>query len=171
MSTWECTQSFPVTSKFVYFPSKLFRQLVYTYQNLTGQSWEDMLSNFKDLVSVLYMGWKDCLMQSLNPAERTYFESIYLMTATEVDLTRSLHKLSYLLRRKFGRKVIVLIDEYEAPIICAYEHGYFDKVRSLHSSLRLPRLRLSNPDQLLFRARRTFSSLEGDHYEIPFQNI
>jgi hypothetical protein len=94
-----------------------------------------MLSNFKDLVSVLYMGWKDCLMQSLNPAERTYFESIYLMTATGVNLTRSLHKLSYFLRRKFDQQVIILIDEYEAPIMCAYEHGYFDKVRSLYSSL------------------------------------
>jgi hypothetical protein len=29
----------------------------------------------------------------------------------------------------------------------------------------------SNPDQFLFRARRTFSSLEGDHYEIPLRNI
>jgi hypothetical protein len=110
-------------------------------------------------------------MQSLNLAERTYFESICLKTATEVNLTRSLYKLSYFLRREFGRKVIVLIDEYEAPIICAYEYGYFDKVRSLYSSLWLSRLRTSNPEQLLFRARRAFSSLEGDHYGIPLQNI
>jgi hypothetical protein len=93
-----------------------------------------MLSDFKDLVSVLYMKSEDCLVQSLNPTERTYFESICLMTATEVNLTRSLYKLSYFLRRKFGRKVIVLIDEYEAPTICAYEHGYFDKVRSQYFS-------------------------------------
>jgi len=109
-------------------------------------------------------------MQSLSPAERTYFESIYLMTATEDDFARSLKTLCSFLARKFGRKVIVLIDEYEAPIICAFEHGYFDKVRSLYSSLWLLRLRTSNPDQCVFRARRTFSSLEGDHHEIPLQN-
>jgi hypothetical protein len=94
-----------------------------------------MLWKFKDLVSELYKKWKDCLMQSLDPAETTYFESICLKTATEVDFKRSLYKLSHFLRRKFSRKVIVLIDEYETPIIHAYEHGYFDNVRSLSSSL------------------------------------
>ena len=91
--------------------------------------------NFKDLVSVLYMEWRDRLMQSLNPAERTYFESICLMTAADDKLARSLYKLSYFLRRKFGQKAIVLIDEYEVPINCAFDHDYFDKVRSLCSSL------------------------------------
>jgi len=94
-----------------------------------------VLSSFKDLIFELYKEWRDCLMQSLSPAERTYFESIYLMTATEDDFARSLKTLCSFLARKFGRKVIVLIDEYEAPIICAFEHGYFDKVRSLYSSL------------------------------------
>jgi hypothetical protein len=94
-----------------------------------------MLSDFKTLVSLLYRGWEDCLMQSLKPGDKTYFDTICLKTATNADLKKSLYKLSYFLRRKFGRKVIVLIDEYEAPFICAYEHGYFDKVRSLYSSL------------------------------------
>jgi hypothetical protein len=93
-----------------------------------------MLSNFKDMVSFLYMEWRDCLMQSLNPAERTYFESICLMMATEDDLTRSLYRLSYFLARQFGRKVIVLIDEYEAPNNWAFEDGFFKEVRSLYPS-------------------------------------
>jgi hypothetical protein len=36
---------------------------------------------------------------------------------------------------KFGREVIVLIDEYEAPNNRAYEDGYFKEVRSLYPSL------------------------------------
>jgi hypothetical protein len=94
-----------------------------------------MLSRFKGLVSALYARWQDCLMQSLELPERTYFESIRNKTATEGDLMRSLYKLSYFLAKKFRREVIVLIDEYEAPINCAYDHGYFDEVRSLYPSL------------------------------------
>jgi hypothetical protein len=91
-----------------------------------------MLSHFKYLVSDLYREWKDCLMPSLKQPDRTYFESICFKTATEAELEMSLYTLSELLFRKFGRKVIVLIDEYEAPNNCAYEDGYFKKVRSLY---------------------------------------
>jgi hypothetical protein len=105
-----------------------------------------MLSTFKDLVFELYQEWRDRLMQSLNPAERTYFESIYLMTATEGDFAMSLKRLCSFLAKKFGRKVMILIDEYEAPINCAFERGYFHKVRSLYSSVWLL-LRTSNADQ------------------------
>ncbi len=153
------------------FPSQLFRQLVYALQGLNGDSWEDMLSNFKHLVSDLYREWEDCLMQSLRPVDKTYFESICLKTATKSDLKQSLFELSYFLRRKFRRKVIVMIDECHAPNNHACEHDYFDAVRSLYPSLWPLALRTSNPGQWILRARLTFSSLEGDHYEIPLQNI
>ena len=91
-----------------------------------------MLLNFRDFVSDLYAEWEDLLMESLKPSERTYFESICNKTATEDDLTRSLYKLSRFLARKFRQRVIVLIDEYEAPIYLAYDHGYFNEVRSLY---------------------------------------
>ena len=94
-----------------------------------------MRSHFESSVSDLYWEWEDCLMESLNPMDRTYFDSICFMTATEADLTMSLFKLTYFLARKFGRRVLVLIDEYESPIIWAFDHGYFNKVRSLCSSL------------------------------------
>ena len=71
-------------------------------------------------------------MESLEPPERTYFEAIRNNTATEADLELSLSKLSCFLAEKFRRSVIVLIDEYEAPIYRAYDCGYFKKVRSLY---------------------------------------
>jgi hypothetical protein len=119
----------------VCFPTKLLRQLIYVKQNLIGLSWKEMLSAFKILVSELYMKWEDCLVQSLTPVEKTYSESICLEKATEADFANSLYELTRFLTRKFGRKVIVLIDEYDAPINCAYEFGYFDKVRFLYPSL------------------------------------
>ena len=87
-----------------------------------------MLSDFKDCVSDLYMEWKGRLMQSLDLHEKTYFESICGKTGTEDDTMMSLYILSDFIAWKYGQPVIVLIDEYEAPIICAFDHGYFEKV-------------------------------------------
>jgi hypothetical protein len=42
-------------------------------------------------------------MQSLDAEERTYYNSISLKTATEDKLARSLYRLSYFLRQKFGQ--------------------------------------------------------------------
>ena len=94
-----------------------------------------MVSTFKDLVSELYTDWEACLMPSLTKADREFFESICLKTASPSNLRRSLYKLSRFLNHKFNRKVIVLIDEYEAPNNCAYEHGYFKEVRFIYPSL------------------------------------
>ena len=94
-----------------------------------------MLSKFRDLVSALYAKWQDCLMQSLKPWDRNYFESMLDKKATKSDLKRSLYKLSYFLAEKYHQRVIVLIDEYEAPNNCAYDHDYFEDVRSLYPSL------------------------------------
>jgi len=110
-------------------------------------SWEDMFSNFKDLVSELYMEWEDCLMDNLRPAEQSYFESICFRTATKAEFSRSLYKLSGFLHQKFDQKVIVLIDEYDVPNNCSSEHGYFSEVCSPYSSPWLLMLRTSNSGQ------------------------
>jgi hypothetical protein len=94
-----------------------------------------MLSKFKSFVSRLYAKWQGCLMQSLELRERIYFESIRNMTATKRGLAKSLFKLSRFIAQKFGQKVIVLIDEYEAPNNRAYDRGYFNEVRFLYPSL------------------------------------
>ena len=90
-----------------------------------------MLSDFKDCVSDLYRKWEIRLMESLDPGERTYFESICGKRGTEGDMEMSLSILSYFIARKYGQPVIVLIDEYEAPINFAFDHDYFEKVRYL----------------------------------------
>ena len=47
----------------------------------------------------------------------------------------SLYKLSHFVAEKFGREVIVLIDEHDTPFNRAYRYGYFDEVRSLYPSM------------------------------------
>ena len=43
-------------------------------------------------------------------------------------LRRSLKTLSALLEKYYGKKVLILIDEYDVPLAKAYEHGYYDEM-------------------------------------------
>ncbi|KAH9974229.1 hypothetical protein BGW80DRAFT_1458312 [Lactifluus volemus] len=114
------------------------------FKDVKGKSWDEMFWNFGDLVSDLYGEWEDCLMESLKLPERTYFESIRNQTATMDDLEMSLYYLSCFITEKFGQRVIVLIDEYEAPINHAYEHGYFNNANEFFGQGVLPILLKAN---------------------------
>lgn len=86
------------------------------------------------MVSHLYRDWEPYLRDSLHDEEKTYFESILHRTAPDTDWWDSLQRLSGFLARKSGKKVIVTIDEYEFPVSCAYEKGFFDNVCLLYPS-------------------------------------
>lgn len=51
-------------------------------------------------------------------------QSIFAMSDSVVK--GSLKMLSFLLEKHYGRKVIILIDEYDVPLAKANEHGYYD---------------------------------------------
>ena len=52
-------------------------------------------------------------------------------TMSEDVLISSLQVLSQLLYRHFGKKVIVLIDEYDVPLDKAFQHGYYRQMAAL----------------------------------------
>lgn len=56
-------------------------------------------------------------------------------TMSEENLLTSLRTLSQLLSKHYGRKVILLIDEYDVPLDKAYQAGYYDEMVLLIRSL------------------------------------
>ena len=50
-------------------------------------------------------------------------------------LRDSLHTLSQLLAKHYGRKVVLLIDEYDVPLDKAFQGGYYDQMASLIRNL------------------------------------
>lgn len=51
---------------------------------------------------------------------------IYDLSEGKGDLQTALRLLSRLLYRHYGKKTIILIDEYDAPLQRAYQHDYYD---------------------------------------------
>lgn len=58
---------------------------------------------------------------------------IYAMT--DEALSASLNTLSQLLDKHYGRKVVILIDEYDVPLDKAFQGGYYDEMVSLIRNL------------------------------------
>ncbi len=70
----------------------------------------------------------------LNSKEVEYFDRIS-KNMDEVDATLALHRLSEFLSRYYGKKVILLLDEYDTPMQEAYVNGFWDETVSFMRSL------------------------------------
>ena len=86
-------------------------------------NWNTCLDKFKNLISNLYQK-HDYLLNSdqLKNHEKQIFENIILKISNETELKESLLTLSNYLQKHFKKKVIILVDEYDAPIITAFNN-------------------------------------------------
>ncbi len=73
--------------------------------------------------------------EKLTKQDKVRYEKLLDDTMTEATLCNSLNTLSELLEKHFGKKVILLIDEYDVPLARAHANGYYDKMVSLMRSL------------------------------------
>ena len=70
----------------------------------------------------------------LYETEKQYFESIN-RDMSEVAATSALHQLSNYLHRYYGKKVIILLDEYDTPMQEAYVNGFWDDLVAFTRSM------------------------------------
>ena len=73
----------------------------------------------------------------LKEHEKKYFMELIEKNVdmSEEMATSAIHKLSDLLRRYYGKKVIILLDEYDTPMQEAYINGYWEELVSFTRSL------------------------------------
>ena len=71
----------------------------------------------------------------LTNADRQYFERILSEDVKDSDMTSSLYQLSDYLSRYYGKKVIILLDEYDTPMQEAYVYGFWEELVAFTRSL------------------------------------
>ncbi len=96
-----------------------------------GNTWAETYGALQALVTTEYRRHA-YLRESgaLLPEERDYVARVMAGTASDADYAASLETLALYLRRHHGRGAVVLIDEYDAPVMAGYTEGYYREVVS-----------------------------------------
>ncbi len=100
-----------------------------TFKGVEGDIWEDSLRKLKDLIANEYRRHSYLLASSiLDETQQKNFRAIISGDAEKTTYEASLQCLTEYLEAFHKKNVIVLIDEYDAPIHAGYRHKYYDKV-------------------------------------------
>ena len=98
-------------------------------------NFEEVKQRIYQIITDLYQDYhfiKDS--GKLTDVERSYFDSIS-PNMRESDATYALYELSRFLNCYYGKKVIILLDEYDTPMQEAYTNGYWNEMSSFTRSL------------------------------------
>ena len=101
--------------------------ILISLRNTEAENWEDSFFNIKNLVKSLYKQFQ-YIKEKLDEFDLEDFLSI-VKDKNNADWKNSLKNLSRYLYEYYGKKVIILIDEYDTPMTSAWNEGYYEKSR------------------------------------------
>lgn len=94
-------------------------------KDLRADTWEICLWEIKKLISKIYREFQ-YITEKMNEDDKEIYDSIK-NRKNDMDLNTSIELLSEYLFEYYGERVIILIDEYDAPIINAFDKGYYNE--------------------------------------------
>ena len=106
-----------------------------TMKGIDSSSWNGALKNIRDKIFELYNEYDGKINHILTENENKVFNKFAGKESDEEELKTSLSFLTSLLYKYYNQKVIVLIDEYDSPIISAYENGYYSEAITFFKGL------------------------------------
>ena len=98
-------------------------------KDLKAETWEEMQVGIKELLQNIFIEYKN-LAKELDEFDLLNFKKIINREIEVEGLKSSLKFLSRILYEKYNKKVVVLIDEYDAPLVSAYMNRYYEKAKN-----------------------------------------
>ena len=99
-----------------------------SFRNMEEVSWENSHIAIRQLISNMYDEFK-FIREEMDERELFYFDNVWF-NKNIADWKGSLKALTKYLYEYYGEKAVVLIDEYDTPIIQAYQEGYYKQAIS-----------------------------------------
>ena len=97
-------------------------------KDLKASNWEEMEEKISVVLSDLFSEY-EYLINDLLGSDSNKLKKIINEDANLSNLGRSLKLLTKILYEKYNKKVVVLIDEYDSPLVSAYINGYYEKAK------------------------------------------
>ena len=104
-----------------------------SFKDIKALNWEKCYFMTKRLITYLYNEF-EFLREKLNKKDLSDFDKVWL-DEKDADWENSLKNLLRYLYEYYDKKVVVLIDEYDTPIVSGYNNGYKKEVLDLYRSL------------------------------------
>jgi len=99
-----------------------------TLKDVKKKTWEECYELLKNIIKDLFNTYH-FVRDKLNEVDRIDFDKILFMK-DGANFDFSLKYLSRYLHQYYGKKAVILIDEYDTPILAANENGYYSKAIS-----------------------------------------
>ena len=94
-------------------------------KSIKENTWKGSFEQIKILIRELYNEF-EYIKKVLNESELKVFDNIWLGEKNG-EYTNSLKNLTAFLYKYYKKEVVLLIDEYDIPLITAYKYGYYDE--------------------------------------------
>ncbi|MEJ6471548.1 ATP-binding protein [Fusobacterium nucleatum] len=97
-------------------------------KDLKATTWEEMERKIIIILSDFFSEY-EYLLNELTGISFENLKNIIYRKADIDELTTTLKFLTKILYEKYNKKVMVLIDEYDSPLVSAYINGYYNKAK------------------------------------------
>ena len=98
-------------------------------KDLKATTWEEMERKIIITLSD-FLSEYEYLLNELSGINFENLKNIIYKEAGIDDLTTTLKFLTKILYEKYNKKIVVLVDEYDSPLVSAYINGYYEKAKN-----------------------------------------
>lgn len=113
----------------------IYPVIALSFANIKGRTFAETRESIIQLLVSIYSAYTFLVDEGfLNEKEKEYFASVDLKMS-DATAGLALNRLSAFLERYYGRKVLILLDEYDTPLQEAYVNGYWKEITGFIRSI------------------------------------